>query len=63
MAEVRCPYCHQYIDKSDYPAHERRHRKARSDGQQTDYATLPEEERRVGGHRRRAHGVRPSEVR
>jgi hypothetical protein len=48
MAQVRCPYCHEYIDQADYPAHERRHRKARSDGQQTDYATLPEDEREAG---------------
>jgi len=48
MAQVRCPYCHEYIDESAYPAHEARHVKARADGQQTDYATLPEEDRDQG---------------
>jgi hypothetical protein len=48
MAQVRCPYCHEYIDEADYPAHEARHLKARPDGQQTDYATLPEAEREQG---------------
>ncbi len=49
MAPVHCPYCHKYIDQAAYPAHEAKHRKARPDGQQTDYATLPEEEREEGG--------------
>jgi hypothetical protein len=48
MAQVRCPYCHEYFDQADYPAHEARHRKTRPDGQQTDYATLPDEERETG---------------
>jgi hypothetical protein len=48
MSQKRCPYCHEYIDASDYPAHEAEHVKARPDGQQTDYATLPEEERDQG---------------
>jgi sarcosine oxidase delta subunit len=43
MADVRCPYCHEYIPEDDFPAHEARHRKRRADGQKTDYATLPEE--------------------
>jgi hypothetical protein len=48
MAQVRCPYCHEYIDEAAFPAHEAEHRKARPDGQQTDYATLPEAEREQG---------------
>ena len=48
MAQVRCPYCHEYVDRDAYPAHDAAHRKARPDGQQTDYATLPEEERESG---------------
>jgi hypothetical protein len=48
MAQVRCPYCHEYIDEVAFPAHEAGHRKARPDGQQTDYVTLPPEEREPG---------------
>lgn len=48
MATVRCPYCHKDIDKAKYRAHEAKHLKTLEDGQQTDYATLPEEERRQG---------------
>jgi hypothetical protein len=48
MADIRCPYCHESIPESDFPAHEAKHRKRRADGQQTDYATLPEEEREDG---------------
>ena len=48
MAAIRCPYCHEYIDSSAYPAHEAEHRKARPDGQQSEYATLPPEERDEG---------------
>ncbi|VTR93868.1 Uncharacterized protein OS=Pirellula staleyi (strain ATCC 27377 / DSM 6068 / ICPB 4128) GN=Psta_0074 PE=4 SV=1 [Gemmata massiliana] len=48
MAQVRCPYCHEYIDRAEFAAHEAAHRKSRPDGQQTDYATLPEEEREDG---------------
>ncbi len=48
MAQVRCPYCHEHIDEAAFPAHEARHLKTRPDGQQTDYATLPEEEREQG---------------
>ena len=48
MADVRCPYCHQYVAQADYPAHEAEHLKARPDGQQTDYATLPEKDREGG---------------
>lgn len=45
MGKVRCPYCHEYIDEGKFAAHEAKHLKARPDGQQTDYATLPEDER------------------
>lgn len=48
MAQVRCPYCHEYIDEAAFPAHEAKHRKSRPDGQQTDYATLPDEDREHG---------------
>lgn len=48
MAQIRCPYCHEYIDEATLPAHEAKHRKARPDGQQNDYATLPEEDREQG---------------
>jgi hypothetical protein len=48
MAQVRCPYCHKYFDEAAFPAHEAEHLKKRPDGQQTDYATLPEEERAQG---------------
>ncbi|MSR59469.1 MAG: hypothetical protein EXS05_17805 [Planctomycetaceae bacterium] len=48
MAQVRCPYCHEYIDQAAYPAHEARNLAARPDGQQTEYATLPEEDREQG---------------
>ena len=48
MAQVRCPYCHEYIDESAYPAHQAGHLEPKPDGQQTDYATLPEEEREQG---------------
>ena len=45
MAQIHCPFCHQDIDEADYPAHQARHLKPRADGQLTDYATLPEEDR------------------
>ncbi len=48
MAQVRCPYCHEFIDETALAAHEAEHRKTRPDGQQTEYATLPEEERAEG---------------
>ncbi len=48
MAEIRCPYCHEFIDPAEFPAHEAEHRKARPDGQQSEYATLPPEERDEG---------------
>jgi len=42
---VRCEYCHEHIPRSEYSSHVEAHLKARSDGQQTDYATLPPEDR------------------
>jgi hypothetical protein len=48
MAEVRCPFCHEFIDEAAFPAHADRHLKTRPDGQQTDYATLPPEDREQG---------------
>jgi len=47
MQEIRCEFCHQNIEKSVYFAHREQHLELRSDGQQTDYATLPPEEREV----------------
>jgi hypothetical protein len=48
MAQIRCPYCHAYIDQAVFAAHEAQHRKLRSDGQQSEYATLPEAQRAQG---------------
>src|SRR5262249_14107482 len=48
LATIRCPYCHEYIDSAAYPAHEAEHLKPRLDGQQSEYATLPPEEREEG---------------
>jgi hypothetical protein len=45
MQQIRCQFCHKYIDKELLLAHQEQHLKLRSDGQQTDYATLPKEER------------------
>jgi hypothetical protein len=45
MARIRCPFCHQEVDKAAYPAHEAEHTKRRPDGQYTDYMTLPPEDR------------------
>jgi hypothetical protein len=46
--KIRCEFCHEYIDESEYPAHRARHLKKRADGQQTDYVTLPPEDREEG---------------
>lgn len=48
MAQVRCPFCQAHIDGGDFPAHQAAHLQDRGDGQQTDYATLPPEERVEG---------------
>lgn len=48
MAKIRCLYCHELIAEAVWPAHEAMHLAPRADGQQTDYATLPPEERETG---------------
>jgi hypothetical protein len=48
MADIRCPYCHEYIPESEYRRHEATHLKAKPDGQQSEYATLPPEDRDEG---------------
>ena len=48
MAAIRCPYCHELIDSAAYPAHEGEHLRLRPDGQQSEYVTLPPEERIEG---------------
>lgn len=48
MSQVRCPYCHESIDSSKYPQHEAEHLRLREDGQQSEYVTLPPEERAQG---------------
>ena len=48
MGMIRCPYCHDMIDERDMAAHEAEHRRAKPDGQQSEYATLPPEEREEG---------------
>jgi len=45
MEFKRCPFCHEHIDADHYDRHLKTHTKKRADGQQTDYATLPEDER------------------
>ena len=47
-AKVHCPYCHERVEKADYPAHEEAHLALKPDGQHSEYATLPEEEREDG---------------
>lgn len=53
MGQVRCEFCHEFIEKSEYNSHIEEHMKLRPDGQQTDYVTLPDEERATGS----LHGV------
>lgn len=48
MGKRRCEYCHEYVDELTYPIHVQKHLKRREDGQQTEYATLPPEERFEG---------------
>lgn len=50
---IRCPYCHANIESAEYRAHEAGHRRLLPDGQQSDYVTLPPEERVAGP----LHGV------
>lgn len=48
MSQVRCPFCHEYVDKADFAAHKEVHTRLLPDAQQADYVTLPEEEREHG---------------
>jgi hypothetical protein len=48
MGTIRCPFCHEEIEEKAYAAHEAGHLKTRPDGQQTDYVTLPPEQRDQG---------------
>ncbi len=48
MAIVQCPYCHEMVATIAYPLHVQKHEKKREDGQQADYATLPEGQRTEG---------------
>jgi hypothetical protein len=48
MEKTRCPFCHEYIDASVYAEHEAEHMKLKPDGQQSEYVTLPPEERADG---------------
>jgi hypothetical protein len=45
MKRIRCQYCHEFVDSSEYSDHCERHLKLQPDGQHTDYMTLPPEER------------------
>ncbi len=45
VEQVRCQFCHEYIPRSEYDRHAQQHLKLQDDGEQTDYATLPVEER------------------
>jgi hypothetical protein len=48
MGTTRCRFCHEYVDDANYAAHEAEHMKTRPDGQQSEYVTLPPEEREQG---------------
>jgi hypothetical protein len=48
METIRCPFCHEHIDANAYAAHEAEHMKLRPDGQQSEYVTLPPEQRSQG---------------
>ena len=45
MKTVRCAFCHEEVPEGDYERHVAAHMAPRADGQQTDYATLPPEDR------------------
>ena len=47
-SQVRCPYCHQQIDRAAFDAHVADHRKLRPDGQHSEYVTLPPEQQEQG---------------
>ena len=42
---TRCPYCHEWVKALGYPEHRKQHDGFRPDGQQTEYITLPPEDR------------------
>lgn len=49
MPEIRCEFCHEFIDPEEYGYHRAQHLKLRPDGQHNDYVTLPPEGRKRGG--------------
>ncbi len=48
MDTIRCPYCHENVAINGFEEHKRTHLEKKPDGQQTDYATLPPEDRLEG---------------
>ncbi|QEH32489.1 hypothetical protein OJF2_09660 [Aquisphaera giovannonii] len=48
MPQIRCRFCHESVDAGEIRAHEAEHLKPRPDGQQSEYVTLPPEERAEG---------------
>lgn len=48
MSTIHCPFCHEEVDSTAYAAHEAEHLKLRADGQQSEYVTLPPEQRADG---------------
>ncbi len=61
---IRCPYCHRWVFRWFYAAHEKKHTRLRSDGQMAEHVTAPPEERYTGsldavpqGYRHAACGV------
>jgi hypothetical protein len=48
MKQIRCDYCHEYVEWSAYSKHLEQHQKVRQDRQQTDYVTLAPEDREAG---------------
>ena len=48
MKQIRCRFCHEWVDEAAYPAHEAKHLEIQPDGQQEEYATLPPEQREEG---------------
>ncbi len=48
MGVVRCHYCHKLIAEENWEAHLAVHLALKPDGQQTDYSSLPEEQRYQG---------------
>ena len=45
MDRKRCPFCHEYVEASEFDAHCAQHQQLREDGQQEEYVTLPPEDR------------------